>query len=79
MYGQGGWEYMLEQTIFNAFLIIQIFLTVFFLIRLFVLAYKKEEINYRRFKFLVASSIVAGLLLALTLPPGFQKLFNDFF
>jgi hypothetical protein len=70
---------LLEQTIFNIFLVIQIFLTTFFLIRLFRLAYKKERINYRKFKFLVTSSIAAGLLLTLTLPLSFQILFNVFF
>lgn len=51
-----------------------VFLTVFYLIRLFILAYKKEAINFWKFMVLVISSIVVGLLLAVTLHLGYQKL-----
>lgn len=51
-----------------------IFITVSNLIRLFRLAYEKQEINGKKFKLLVTSSIVVGFLLTISLYIGYQKL-----
>ncbi|WP_208586140.1 hypothetical protein [Gracilibacillus suaedae] len=60
-------------SIFSAFII---FMTVYFLIKAFDIAYQREEISLSKFRVLVTSSIVIGLLIASMLPFGYQKVFD---
>lgn len=55
---------------FGAILII--FMTVFYLTRLFTIAYKKEEINFSKYIVLISSSIGGGLTLSVLLFWGYQ-------
>jgi len=51
-----------------------VFITVYYLIKVFTLAYKKEEMNFGKFMVWVMSSIVVGLFLIVTLHLCYQKL-----
>jgi hypothetical protein len=54
-----------------------IFMTIFNLVRLFRIAYKKGEINTSKFKVLATSSIVVGLIISISLYFGYKR-FWDF-
>lgn len=45
-----------------------LFITVFSLVKLFGLAYKRKEIVFRKYRAFVIYSVVGGFLLALILP-----------
>ncbi len=60
-------------SIFSAIII---YITVFSIIKVLIIAYKREEITFRKFVGLVISSIVIGLFTASILPFGYQKIFD---
>lgn len=66
----------MEVIITSAFSGIIIFITVFFIIRAIIIAYKRNEITLRKFVVYSISSIAIGLFLASILPFGYQKIFN---
>ncbi|TDX39463.1 hypothetical protein DFO72_11059 [Cytobacillus oceanisediminis] len=60
-------------SIFSAIII---FITVFSLIKVISIAYKREEISVLKYRVLAASFIVIGILIALVLPFGYQRIFD---
>nr|WP_251027595.1 hypothetical protein [Bacillus sp. ISL-41] len=66
----------MEVIIASIFSAIIIFITVFSLNKVFFTAYKRREISFSKFVVFAASSIVIGLLVAITLPLGFQKIMD---
>jgi hypothetical protein len=59
--------------IFSAIII---FITVFSLIRVLSIAYKRKEISSMKFSILSVSLIGVGMLIAAIIPFGYQKLFE---
>lgn len=45
-----------------------LFITVFSLVKLFGLAYKRKEIVFRKYRAFVINSVVGGFLLAMIIP-----------
>jgi len=66
----------MEVIITSVFSAIIIFITVFFLMKAFFIAYKRNEISRRQFVFFSTSSIVTGLIIASVLPFGYQMIVN---
>ena len=65
----------MEVILMSIYSAIIIFITVYSMIKVFNIAYKREDISLRKFRVLVTSSIVIGLFVASILPFGYQKLF----
>ncbi|EDL66634.1 hypothetical protein BSG1_04740 [Bacillus sp. SG-1] len=55
---------------------ILIFITVFSLIKVFIIAFNRKEISLHKLIVLAASSIIIGLLVISTLPFGYQKIMD---
>ena len=66
----------MEVILTSVFSAIIIFITVFFMMKAFIIAYKRNEISLRKFIFLSTSSIVIGVIVASVLPFGYQKIFS---
>lgn len=66
----------MEVILASIFSAIIIFITVFSLNKVFLTAYKRREISFPKFVVFAASSIVIGLLVAFTLPFGFQRIMD---
>ena len=60
-------------SIFSAIII---FITVFSMIRVLSIAYKRKEISTLKFSILSVSFIGVGMLISTILPFGYQKLFE---
>ncbi|PFG05222.1 hypothetical protein [Bacillus sp. es.034] len=60
-------------SIFSAIII---FITVFSMIRVLSIAYKRKEISTLKFSILSVSFIGAGMLISIILPFGYQKIFE---
>ncbi|REJ18856.1 MAG: hypothetical protein C6W58_06405 [Bacillaceae bacterium] len=63
----------------SVFSAIIIFITVFSMIRVFIIAFKRKEISLRKFIIFTISSIVTGLIIASVLPFVYQKIFHYFY
>ena len=66
----------MEVILINIFSAIIIFITIYSMIKVFNIAYQREEISLRKFKVLVTSSIAIGLFIASILPFGYKKIFD---
>lgn len=60
-------------SIFSAFII---FLTVFSMIKVLSIAYKRKEISMSKYRVYASSFIVAGIIIAAILPFGYQKIYE---
>lgn len=70
------WGRKMEVTLVSIYSVIIIFITVTALIKVFNIAIKRKEISKQKYKFLVTSCIMIGLLIASILPFGYQKIFE---
>ena len=68
----------MEVILISIFSAIIIFITVYSMIKVLNVAYKRKEITLRKLRVLVTISIVIGLLIASSLPFGYQKIFDTF-
>ncbi|TKC19976.1 hypothetical protein FA727_10710 [Robertmurraya kyonggiensis] len=66
----------MEVLLTSIFSAIIIFITIFSLMKAFIIAYKRNEISLRRFIVYSTSSIVIGIIVASLLPFGYQKIFD---
>ncbi|WP_342429703.1 hypothetical protein [Neobacillus sp. FSL H8-0543] len=66
----------MEVILISLFSAIIIFMTVYSIIKVIIIAYKRKEITLRRFEVLVTLSILIGLFVASILPFGYQKIFE---
>ncbi|WP_153125456.1 hypothetical protein [Peribacillus tepidiphilus] len=66
----------MEVILTSVFSAIIIFITVFFMMKAFIIAYKRNEISLRKFIVFSTSSIVIGTLVASVLPFGYQRIFD---
>lgn len=73
------WRDIVEVLLASFYSIIIIFITVTALIKVFNVAIRRKEISERKYKVLVTSSIMIGLLIASVLPLGYQKIFEFMF
>jgi FtsH-binding integral membrane protein len=64
----------MEVILTSVFSAIIILITVFFMMKVFIIAYKRKEISLRKFIILSVSSIVIGVIVASVLPFGYQKI-----
>jgi hypothetical protein len=69
----------MELILISIFTTIIIFMTVYSLIKVLNIAYKRGEISLRNCRLLVTSSIVIGLFVGSTLPFVYQKMFDALF
>ncbi|WP_042457221.1 hypothetical protein [Neobacillus dielmonensis] len=65
----------MEVILTSVFSAIIIFITIFFMIKVFLIGYKRNEISFRKFIIFSTSSIVIGVIVASVLPFGYQKIF----
>jgi FtsH-binding integral membrane protein len=68
----------MEVILTSVFSAIIILITVFFMMKVFIIAYKRKEISLRKFIILSVSSIVIGVIVASVLPFGYQKIYQYF-
>ncbi|MBP1970265.1 antibiotic biosynthesis monooxygenase (ABM) superfamily enzyme [Virgibacillus natechei] len=68
----------MDVILISIFSAIIIFITVYSMIKVLNIAYKREEITPRKRRVLVTSSILIGLLVTSILPFGYQKIFDGF-
>ncbi|WP_335712699.1 hypothetical protein [Neobacillus drentensis] len=66
----------MEVILASVFSAIIIFITVFFMMKLFIIAFKRNDISLRKCIIFSTSSIVIGLLVASVLPFGYQKIID---
>ena len=66
----------MEVLLTSVFSAIIIFITVFFMIKVFIIAYKRKEISLQKFIVFSTTSIVIGVTIASVLPAGYQKIFD---
>ncbi|WP_341320423.1 hypothetical protein NSQ62_12280 [Solibacillus sp. FSL H8-0523] len=64
---------VLLTSVFSAIIII---ITVYFMIKVFIIAYKRKEISLQKFIVFSTTSIVIGVTIASVLPAGYQKIFD---
>ncbi|MGM7636679.1 hypothetical protein [Bacillus sp. Hm123] len=64
----------MEVILTSVFSAIIIFITVFFMMKAFLIAYKRNEISLRKLITFSTSSIVIGILVASALPFSYQKI-----
>lgn len=69
----------MEAILTSVFSAIIIFITVFFIMKVLIIAYKRNEISLRKFIGLSTSSITIGVIVACVLPFGYQKIFDYIF
>lgn len=60
-------------SVFSAFII---FMTVFSMIRVLNIAYKRKDISILQYRFLTTSFIIAGICIVSILPFGYQKIYE---
>ncbi|WP_096202268.1 hypothetical protein [Bacillus sp. FJAT-45350] len=60
-------------SIFSAIII---FITVFSMIKVLSIAYKRKEISVLKFRIIAVSLIVVGMFIASILPFGYQKIYE---
>jgi FtsH-binding integral membrane protein len=68
----------MEVILTSVFSAIIILITVFFMMKVFIITYKRKEISLRKFIMLSVSSIVIGVIVASVLPFGYQKIYQYF-
>ncbi|RTR35339.1 hypothetical protein EKG37_05530 [Robertmurraya yapensis] len=66
----------MEVLLTSLFSAIIIFITIFSLMKAFIIAYKRNEISLRRFIVFSTFSMVIGIIVASLLPFGYQKIFD---
>jgi FtsH-binding integral membrane protein len=66
----------MEVVLISVFSAIIIFITVFYLMKVLIIAYKRNEISLRKFAIFSTLSIVIGVIVASALPFGYQKIFD---
>ncbi|MBV7507368.1 hypothetical protein KW850_19190 [Bacillus sp. sid0103] len=66
----------MEVILASVFSAIILFITVFFMMKVFNIAFKRNEISLRKCIIFSTSSIVIGLLVASVLPFGYQKIID---
>ncbi|MDN3020079.1 hypothetical protein PH210_28460 [Paenibacillus sp. BSR1-1] len=66
----------MEVILASVFSAIIIFITVFFMMKVFIIAFKRNDISLRKCIIFSTSSIVIGLLVASVLPFGYQKIID---
>lgn len=66
----------MEVILTSVFSAIILFITVFSMIKVFMIAYKRNEISLRKFIVFSTTSIVIGSIIAIVLPFGYQKIFD---
>lgn len=66
----------MEVILTSVFSAIILFITVFSMIKVFMIAYKRNEISLREFIVFSTTSIVIGSIIAIVLPFGYQKIFD---
>ena len=66
----------MEVILTNILSAIIIFICVFAMMKVFMIAYKRNEISLRKFIVFSTSSIVIGVIVASVLPFGYQKIFE---
>jgi hypothetical protein len=66
----------MEVILTSVFSAIIIFITVFSMMKVFSIAYKRNEISLRKYIVFSTSSIVIGVTVASVLPFGYQKIFE---
>jgi hypothetical protein len=66
----------MEVILASVFSAIIIFITVFYMMKVFIIAYKRNEISLPKFIVYSTSSIVIGVLVASVLPFGYQKIID---
>ncbi|WHY69559.1 hypothetical protein [Neobacillus sp. SuZ13] len=66
----------MEVILASVFSAIIISITVFSMMKVFIYAFRKNDISLRKCIILSTSSIVIGLLVASVLPFGFQKIMD---
>ncbi|WNF25015.1 hypothetical protein [Mesobacillus jeotgali] len=60
-------------SLFSAIIIV---ITVYSMVKVLSIAYKREEISVLKFRVLATSFIATGILVAVLLPFGYQRLFD---
>ncbi|MGM0751896.1 MAG: hypothetical protein ACQET6_08175 [Bacillota bacterium] len=66
----------MEVYIITFFSIIIIYRTVHSMIKLFTIAYKRQELSRRKYRWMVTISILTGMTIVSILPFTFQALFT---
>ena len=66
----------IEVILTSAFSILIIIITLYFIVKILLLAYKRKEITFRKLIFLSTTFIFIGLVVASTLPFGYEKIMN---
>ena len=69
----------MELILLSVFSLAIVVMTIYSLIKVFNIAYNRAEISLRKYRFLVTSSIVTGLLVISILPFIYQKIFDAIF
>jgi hypothetical protein len=69
----------MEVILTSVFSAIIIFMTVFYLMKAFNIAYKRNEISLRKFIVFSTSSIVIGVIVASVLPFVYQKIWDSLY
>lgn len=64
----------MEVILTSVFSAIMIFITVSFMMKAFIIAYKRNEISLRKFIVFSTFSIVIGVIVASVLPFGYQNI-----
>lgn len=60
----------------SVFSAIIIFITIFSMIKVLSIAYKRKEISLSKYRLYGTSFIVAGIIIASILPFGYQKIYE---
>lgn len=63
-------------SIFSAIIII---ITVYSMIKVFIIAYQRSEISLRKLIFFATSSVIIGIIIASVLPFGYQKIMEHIY
>ena len=71
---KGG--FTMEIILLSVFSALIILITIYFLIKLFIAAYMRKEISFRKFLLFSTSSILIGLIVVSVLPFGYQKIID---
>ncbi|WP_041964194.1 hypothetical protein [Mesobacillus selenatarsenatis] len=66
----------MEVILASVFSAIIIFITVFSMVKVLIIAFNRKEISFRKLIIFSTSSIVIGLLVAYLLPFGYQKILD---
>lgn len=64
---------VIAASIFSALIIL---ITVFAMVKVLLIAYKRKEISQRKLIIYTATAITVGLTISFVLPFGYQKIFN---